>query len=140
MPRLYEAISPTVRALAGEEIKIFLHPSGGVEGYLLNLNELVLGAAALSCFRTAELGFLCALALALGDRGFLLANPEPIEGFDQAVCFAFDALPSSLAASRVIAQLDPQIRGSNPAQVDVGQVLRANSSFRALAIHWLGLR
>jgi hypothetical protein len=140
MPRLYEAISPTVRALAGAEMKILLHPSGGVEGYLLNSNELVLGAAALTCFRAAELGFLCALALALGDRGFLLANPEPIEGFDQAVCFAFDALPSSLAASRVIAQLDPRVRGSNPAQVDVGQVLRTNSSFRTLAIHWLALR
>jgi len=31
------------------------------------------------------------------------------------------------------------VRGSNPAHVNVGQLLRTNSAFEALAIHALGL-
>jgi len=139
MPRLHEALSQSLRTLAGREMKMFLHPPGGVEAYLIGADEFVLGAGALSCFGAGELAFLCALALALGEGGSGLTRPEGIPGFDQAVCKAFDAIPASLAACRVVAQLDHRVRGSNPAHVNVGQLLRTNSAFEALAIHALGL-
>jgi hypothetical protein len=45
----------------------------------------------------------------------------------------------SLAAARVLAQLDERVRGTNPALVQTGQVLRNNRSFRAMAVRALDL-
>jgi hypothetical protein len=84
-------------------------------------------------FGPAELTYLCALALALGPRGQGLAKPGPVDGFDDAAALAFAANPSSLAASRVVAHLDPQVRGGNPEAVDVARVLVGSSAFRAVA-------
>ena len=46
----------------------------------------------------------------------------------------FEAYPASLAFSRVLAQLDDSIRGSDPARVDVGAVLKQSAAFRAVAL------
>ncbi|HEY0096192.1 MAG TPA: hypothetical protein VGB96_17825, partial [Archangium sp.] len=97
-------------------------------------DELVLGAGALACFGPVELSYLCALALCLGARGEALSRPGPVEGFDEAAVTAFRAVPASLAASRVLAHLSPEVRGSDPSQVDVGTVLRTSTAFRAVAL------
>jgi hypothetical protein len=138
MPRLHGALSQAVRSLAGET-RMFLDPSGGVEGYLLARDELLLGAGALSCFGPAEIAYLCALAVALGSHGHLVSRPGPVEDWEHAVCVAFESVQGSLAAARVLAQLDERVRGTNPALVQTGQVLRNNRSFRAMAVRALDL-
>ncbi|MGZ3458396.1 MAG: hypothetical protein ACXU86_07790, partial [Archangium sp.] len=85
-------------------------------------------------FGPVELGYLCALALCLGASGEALTRPGAVPGFDEAVVAAFRAVPASLAASRVLAYLAPEVRGSDPAQVDVGSVLRTSTAFRAVAL------
>ncbi len=55
-------------------------------------------------------------------------------GFEAAALAAFRAVPSSLAAGRVLARLEPTVRGGNPAEVDVGAVLAESETFRALAL------
>jgi tetratricopeptide (TPR) repeat protein len=138
MPRLHGALSQVVRSLAGET-RMFLDPSGGVEAYLLARDELLLGAGALSCFGPAELSYLCALAVALGSHGHLVSRPGAVEDWEHAVCVAFESVQGSLAAARVLAQLDERVRGTNPALVQTGQVLRNNRSFRAMAVRALDL-
>ena len=52
---------------------------------------------------------------------------------------AFQALPASLAAARVLAHLEPGVRGQDPGALDVGTVLRESAAFRALALATLEL-
>ncbi len=47
---------------------------------------------------------------------------------------AFRAVPASLAAGRVLARLDPDMRGGDPSDVDEGAVLSASAAFRAVAL------
>jgi hypothetical protein len=120
-------------------VQVLLDPAGGVEAYLTRPDELVLGAGALASFGPVELGYLCALALSLGEKGIALARPGPVEGLEEAAVVAFRAVPASLAAGRVLARLDPDMRGSDPTDVDEGAVLAANPAFRAVALTVLEL-
>jgi hypothetical protein len=116
-----------------------LDPEGGVEAWLAAPDTLVLGAGALGAFGPVELDFLLALAFALGAEGEALARPGPVPGFGRAAVAAYRALPSSLAAGRVLALLSPEVRGRDPAEVEVGAVLRESAAFRALALAALEL-
>ena len=137
MPRLSSALREILGVLGAEAIQPVLDTAGGVEAWLAG-HKLVLGAGALSIFGQAELPFVVALALRLGREGAALRTPAAIiPGFDEAVRAAFDASPASLAASRVVAQFDPDVRGGDPSRVDTGAVLRASSAFRALALRAL---
>jgi tetratricopeptide (TPR) repeat protein len=133
-PRLAAALRPLLSSLGAGGLRVVVDPVGGVEAYLANGEELVLGAGALSCFGATELGYLCALALALGEAGVKLAKPGPVAELVDAAVAAFRAMPSSLAAGRVLARLDPQVRGGDPAKVEVGLVLARGGVFRALAL------
>jgi hypothetical protein len=139
LPRLHAALKPTLDALGARQVRVLLDPVGGVEAYLLSPDELVLGAGALTCFGPVELGFLCALALSLGEAGVGLARPGPVPALEQAAVTAFRAVPASLAAGRVLARLEPDMRGGDPREVDVGAVLAASSLFRAVALAALEL-
>ncbi|WNG50593.1 flagellar hook-length control protein FliK [Archangium minus] len=134
MPRLHAALQPTLKELGAEALRVFLNPAGGVEAYLASPDELVLGAGTLACFGPVELSYLCALALCLGESGETLTRPGTVQGFDEAAVAAFRAVPASLAASRVLAYLSPEVRGSDPSSLDVGMVLRTSTAFRAVAL------
>jgi tetratricopeptide (TPR) repeat protein len=139
LPRLYAALRPTLKKLGAGNTQLLLDPAGGVEAYLANPDELVMGAGALACFGPVELSYLCALALSLGEKGIALARPGPAEGLEEAAVAAFRAVPASLAAGRVLARLDPDMRGGDPNDVDEGAVLSANPAFRAVALSVLEL-
>jgi tetratricopeptide (TPR) repeat protein len=134
MPHLDAALRTTLRELGAGDVRVFLDPAGGVEAYLTAPDELVLGVGALAIFGPVELGYLCALALCLGASGEALSRPGPVPGFDEAAVAAFHAVPASLAASRVLAHLSPEVRGANPSEVDVGTVLRGSTAFHAVAL------
>ena len=133
-PRLAAALRPLLSSLGAGGLRVVVDPVGGVEAYLASSEELVLGAGALSCFGATELGYLCALALALGEAGVKLARPGPVPELEKAAVVAFRAMPSSLAAGRVLARLDPEVRGGDPAKMKVGRVLARGGPFRALAL------
>jgi hypothetical protein len=139
MPRLYEVLSAALTALSSGIQRVYLDPAGGAEAYLLRDDELLLGAGALSCFGPAELAYLCALAVALGDRGPGLAHSGPIEGLEQAATVSFAAVPSSLAATRVLTVLDEHVRGADPSRMNALEVLSRSSAFRAIARSALSL-
>jgi hypothetical protein len=131
MPRLAAALSAALEAL-GSPLPVLLDPDGGVEASLRGAH-LVLGAGALAVFGQAELPYLVALALRLGPAGAELGQPVQAPGFEEAARVAFEAYPASLAALRVLAHLDPRVRGRDPRQVDVGQVLRTSPVLGVLA-------
>jgi hypothetical protein len=133
MPRLAPALRTVLDGLGAENTRVWLHAIGGLEAYAISQDELVLGADALTAFGPVELGYLLALALALGDAGRALATTDAIDGFTEAAAKAFAAVPSTGAALRVIALLDPSVRGSDPARVDLAAVLRQSDAFRAVA-------
>ncbi|QSQ12977.1 flagellar hook-length control protein FliK [Myxococcus landrumensis] len=137
-PRLFAALRPLLSSLGASGLRVNVDPVGGVEAYLASSEELVLGAGALSCFGSVELGYLCALALSLGESGVALARPGEVAGFEISAVAAFQAVPASLAAGRVLARLDAEVRGSDPARVDVGAVLARGGAFRAVALSVLG--
>ena len=139
MPRLHSALRATLEVLGFPGMALSLHVTGGAEAYLLGPQELVLGAGALAGFGEVEMGYLCALALALGPRGHLLARVAPVEGLAEAAVQAFMAAPSSLAAARVLVRLDDSVRGADPSSVKAVQVLGRSSAFRAVALHALSL-
>ncbi|MBX5480766.1 MAG: tetratricopeptide repeat protein [Myxococcaceae bacterium] len=140
MPRLFATLSGALETLGAGGMRLWLHPSGGVEAWLLSEDELVLGAGALGAFGPVELTWLCALALALGPDGHRLAEVRPPregagvgEALVTAAVTAFDAHPASLAACRVLALLDDEARGGDPEAVDIGAILRRSAAFRAVA-------
>ncbi|MBF5042480.1 flagellar hook-length control protein FliK [Aggregicoccus sp. 17bor-14] len=139
LPRLHAALQPTLEALGAAEVRLVLDPAGGVEAWLAAPDTLVLGAGALGVFGPVELGFLAALALALGEAGRALATPGEAPALEEAAVAAFRALPATLAACRVLAHLDAGVRGTDPAAVDVGAVLAQSPAFRALALAALDL-
>ncbi|ADO74908.1 flagellar hook-length control protein FliK [Stigmatella aurantiaca] len=139
LPRLYAALRPTLEALGADRVRVLLDPEGGVEAYLLGPDELVVGAGALTCFGPVELGFLCALALSFGEKGAALARPGEVPGLREAAVASFRAVPASLAAGRVLAQLAPEVRGGDPRTVEVGTVLATSEPFRAVALAALEL-
>jgi hypothetical protein len=133
MPRLWGSLRPTLDALGAQDVRIFLNATGGVEAYLFSPTELALGAGALDCFGPQELAYLCALALALGDRGVELGKPGTSVEMELAGSLAFQAVPSSIAAGRVLARLDVSVRGADPSTVDVKGVLEKSRAFHAVA-------
>ena len=133
MPRLSAALQPVMAGLAASSVRVLLDPQGGVEAYLVTPTELVVGAGALSVFGHAELAYLVALGLAMAEKGIALRQPGPVEGFLKAAEDAFAAVPGSLAACRVIAHLDPLVRGSDPRKVDVAAVLVQSDAFATIA-------
>jgi hypothetical protein len=137
MPRLHLTLGQLLSALGAPETSVLLNVEGGVEAYLVSPNVLVIGAGALSCFGAAELSYLCALALALGERGHALSGPGPVEGLEAAAAAAFAAVPGSLAACRVLAHLSEEMRGGDPSAVDVSAVLKTSGAFRAIALQAL---
>ena len=134
MPKLHRAMSDALSALGSGVERLYLDPAGGAEAYQLADTELLLGAGALGCFGPAEIAYLCALAIALGERGHALAYPGPVEGLEEAAIAAFTAVPSSLAACRVLTVLDEQVRGSDPSRMNALEVLSTSGAFRRMAI------
>jgi tetratricopeptide (TPR) repeat protein len=133
MPRLHAALSGPLRALGAPGLRVWLDPRGGVEAWLRSGQELVLGAGALGAFGPVELGWLCALTLALGAESRRLTAGGEGPALSEAAVRAFEAHPASLAACRVLAYLDDSVRGAELATVDVGRVLRSSAAFRAVA-------
>ncbi|MCI0670461.1 MAG: flagellar hook-length control protein FliK, partial [Myxococcaceae bacterium] len=139
MPRLHSALAPSLEAMGAADLEVALDVQGGVEAYLAGPRTLVLGAGALACFGPAELVYLSALALALGAQGAQLVRPGPVPALPMAARRALRAVPSPLAAARVVAQLDPAVRGGDPATVRLAQVLAQSDAFKALALEALAL-
>ncbi|HET9449912.1 MAG TPA: flagellar hook-length control protein FliK, partial [Aggregicoccus sp.] len=139
LPRLHAALLPTLRGLGAGDVQLTLDVEGGVEAWLAAPDTLVLGAGALGVFGPVELGYLCALALALGAQGQRLCTPGEAPGLASAAVSAFQALPASLAAARVLAHLEPAVRGQDPGALEVGTVLRESAAFRAVALATLEL-
>ncbi len=133
MPRLSLALYDALEALGAKGMTVALDPFGGVEAWQGAPQVLVLGAGALAVYGPSELTYLCALALALGEEGHRLREPGEVEALEEAATAAFEAYPVSLAASRVLAQLDPRVRGGDPAAVRLNEVLPESASFRAVA-------
>lgn len=136
MPRLATAVAEALEGFGVSGLRTVLALEGGVEAYLAG-RTLVLGAGALSAFGQAELPYLLALALSLGEAGQALSRPGEVPGFEEAAPAAFAAYPASLAASRVLARLDASVRGSDPRAVDEAAVLRRSAAFRAVALRAL---
>jgi hypothetical protein len=133
MPRLWGTLSEVMVALGAKGRTAWLDPAGGVEAWLAEGGALVVGAGALAVFGFGELPFLVALALTLGKRGEALRRPGEVDGLSDAAVTAFDAVPSSLAAARVLARLDPQVRGADPSNLVEPEVLRKSGAFIAVA-------
>jgi hypothetical protein len=132
MPRLHGALSEVLESFGGSGLALVLDVRGGLEAWLAG-SKLVLGAGALSTFGQAELSALVALAVALGEAGEGLRRPGALDGWQRAAVTAFTAYPASLAFLRVLAQLEDGVRGTDPAQVEVGAVLRSSRAFQAVA-------
>ncbi|HZA13055.1 MAG TPA: hypothetical protein VE618_01105, partial [Myxococcaceae bacterium] len=139
MPRLHAVLAQALGALGAGGMRVSLHASGGVEAWLVDEDELVLGAGALGVFGPIELGWLCTLAIALGPNGVALSRQGHVPALAEAALVAFDANPTSLAACRVLAHLDPSVRGGDPASVYIPAVLRGSDAFRAIAFRALEL-
>jgi hypothetical protein len=134
MPRLHGLLLPALEAMGAPRVRIFLDPLGGVEAFKFGAESVVLGAGALARFGAAELMYLCAMALALGEHGADLRMPSrSVSGLEAAASLAFQAVPSSLAAGRVLALLDDSVRGQDPMQVNIRDVLRNNRAYQGVA-------
>src|SRR5690606_12601388 len=132
-PRLHAVLAPALEVLSDRPLHPVLDLEGGVEAWLAEDDTLVLGAGALSVFGPVELTFLSAMALALGPSGEALMRPGPVEGLGLAARQALRAVPSTLAACRVAAQLSEEVRGGDPAAVRTSEVLQGSELLVALA-------
>ncbi len=138
MPRLYRALADALTGLGAGNLSVHLDVSGGAEAYLASQNALVLGAGALGAFGPGELGWLCALALALGPAGARWVNGEQPAELTAAALEAFEAVPSALAAGRVLAVLESSGR-EELATVRPAEVLSRSEAFIAIAQKALSL-
>jgi tetratricopeptide (TPR) repeat protein len=132
MPRLFEVVEKSLAGM-GLGLRTWLDPHGGVEAYLLGPEELVIGAGALGALGPVEVRYLIALGLALGPEGQALRVPGTIARLPEAAEAAFDAMPSTLAAAKVIAQVDARVRGAAPSGIDAPAVLRQSEAFLRVA-------
>ncbi|MFL5322427.1 MAG: flagellar hook-length control protein FliK, partial [Myxococcaceae bacterium] len=139
MPRLHATLSEVLAGLKIRSRDLYLDPSGGVTAYVADGGALVIGVGALAAFGPAELGYLVALAWALGADGQrMLASSDTAAWADEAA-EAFAAAPTSLGAARVVGMLDPQVAGDDPQIVDLTPVLKKSAAFRAIALKALSL-
>jgi tetratricopeptide (TPR) repeat protein len=132
MPQLHAALSQALAALGAPEVFVYLDPEGGPEAWLAGPETLVLGAGGLSYFGAAELTFLLALALLLGDEGVGLTVPGPVPAVARVAPEAYAAVRAPLAAARVLVLLEPAVRGADVEGLDVVAVLAGSESYRAL--------
>jgi hypothetical protein len=100
---------------------------------------LVLGAGGLSHFGPAELTFLLALALLLGDEGVWLAVPGPLAALARVAPAAYLAVPAPLAAARVLVLLEPGVRGADVEGLDTVAILGSSAAFLAVVQRALAL-
>ncbi|MBL9037985.1 MAG: hypothetical protein JNG84_05660, partial [Archangium sp.] len=133
MPRLFAAVGPMLEALGRPLVQVSVDPLGGVEVWLASDSRLVLGAGALAVFGPPELSYAVAVALALGPGGVALTTSGPVPGLVAAAEKAFDAVPSSLAAARVLTHYAESLRGGDPHRLEPSQVLPKDEAFRAVA-------
>ena len=139
MPRLYAVLAPALEDLGAPGVSLRMDLEGGVEAWLAQDEVVVIGAGALSVFGPGELVYLVALALALGASGEKLTAPGEVRALPAAARRALRAVPSSLCAARVLAQLDGKVRGGDPKSVQVSRVLRDSTLLEALALETLAL-
>jgi tetratricopeptide (TPR) repeat protein len=139
MPQLHGALAQALGALGAPELFVYLDADGGPEAWLAGPETLVLGAGGLSYFGPAELTFLVALALLLGDEGVGLASPGPVEAVARAAPEAYAAVRAPLAAARVLVLLDASVRGADVEGLDAVAVLAQSESYRALVQRALAL-
>ena len=132
MPQLHAALGQALAALGAPEVVVYLDPVGGPEAWMAGPETLVLGTGGLSYFGAAELTFLAALALLLGEAGVGLALPGPLDAVAHVAAAAFTAVPAPLAAARVLLLLEPAARGSDVEGLDVAAILAASPAFRAV--------
>ena len=92
MPQLHRALTQALFALGVPEVLAYLDPAGGPEAWLAGRETLVLGAGGLSLYGPAELAYLLALALLLGDEGVRLLTPGPLASVDRVAPAAFLAV------------------------------------------------
>jgi tetratricopeptide (TPR) repeat protein len=133
MPRLSGTLTEVLQSLGAKGRAAWLDPQGGAEAWLAEGGALVIGAGALAAFGAGEIPFLVALALTLGKKGEALRRPGELEALADAAVTAFDAVPSSLAAARVLARLDGQVRGADPSGLVEHEVLKKSGAFVAVA-------
>jgi hypothetical protein len=133
MPRLKAALDDALLGLGAKGMTVSLDPTGGVEAWLAAADVLVMGTGALAAFGQAELTYLLALALALGETGHRLREPGELESFGDAAVLAFDAYPSSLAAGRVLTLLDPRVRGRDPKLAQMSELLPDSAAYLKVA-------
>jgi tetratricopeptide (TPR) repeat protein len=139
MPRLHAALVHALAALGAPEVVVYLDPSGGPEAWMAGPETLVLGAGGLSHFGPAEVTFVLALALLLGDEGVELAMPGPLEALARVAPEAYAAVPAPLAAARVLVLLDPAVRGADVEGLDAVAVLAGSEGFAAVVQRALAL-
>ena len=139
MPELHRALSAALFALGAPEVLVYLDPHGGPEAWLAGPETLVLGAGGLSYFGPAEFTFLLAVALLLGDEGARLAGPGPLAALARVAPAAFLAVPSPLAAARVLVLLEPGVRGGDVEGLDTASVLASSAAFHAVVQRALAL-
>jgi tetratricopeptide (TPR) repeat protein len=132
MPYLHACTREMLRALGAGALSVAIDVEGGAEAFVAQ-NQLVIGANALGVFSEAELPFLLALAVALGESGQQLRLPGEVAAMADAARAALEAYPSSLAGCRVLARLDAAVRGAGPRAVDVGKTIRSSQAFHAMA-------
>ena len=132
MPNLRAVLDESLAALGAPGVRIWLDPAGASEAWMASGGDLVLGAGALSVFGPQEVTFLVALALALGDEGQGLARPGEVSGLPGAAAEAFAAVPSPVAAARVLLWLDPVARGADLDTVDPAAVLTGSAALAAV--------
>jgi hypothetical protein len=130
MPRLASALGYALEGLGAGDVQVWLDSRGGATAQMVQADEMVLGIGALAVFSSAELTFLSALALTLGDRDLARVEPE-VMGI--AIAEAFRGVPSSLAASRVVEAFEPAVRGADPQSYQPGLALVDSPVFAALA-------
>jgi hypothetical protein len=132
MPNLRAVLDESLAALGAPGLRIWLDPAGSSEAWMASAGDLVLGAGALSLFGPQEVTFLVALALALGDEGQALARPGAVARLPAAAAEAFAAVPSPVAAARVLLWLDPVARGADLDTVDPAAVLTGSAALAAV--------
>jgi tetratricopeptide (TPR) repeat protein len=136
MPKLEVFLRTALKGL-GARVKVYLHSTGGAEAYLASADELVLGAGALGRFGPVELTYLLALAFTLGDAGRKLTGYAAVAEMPSAAARAFAAVPSPLAAGRVLGWLDDAVRGTDAGPEVATQALATSAAFRAVCLKML---
>jgi len=139
MPELHRALGQALFNLGAPEVLVYLDPQGGPEAWMAGPETLVLGAGGLSHFGPAELTFLLALALLLGDEGVWLAVPGPLAALARVAPAAYLAVPAPLAAARVLVLLEPGVRGADVEGLDTVAILGSSAAFLAVVQRALAL-